>query len=340
MVIRGFREFPATPVNSPSALAGSSAFTGPRTCPSSCRFPGGPFNAESPAPTPTGLSRLPDKLLPLRQNPVESEQPIRGRSLPAGRPMPAKRGEISFNFDDADVYSVIQTIFGGVLQYNYIIDPKVKGRVNFRSVSPVAKEDVLPLMEVILRLNGIGVVEEGGLYRIIPIADMPREPAPVKIGRDPDKVTLQGLGLLQVVPMKYISSTEMVKVLTPFLSTNAVIVDVPKINYLILIDTDANVKRLLHLVEIFDSEQLKQIKPQVFVYPVQNAKAKDLAGLLQQIYLGANAPPKTTSTTTTTKPGTPPGSTAFPSWSTNPNPRQFRFGRGSPGFRCNQNFSR
>ena len=226
--------------------------------------------------------------------------------------MLTKGGEISFNFDDADVYSVIQTIFGGVLQYNYIIDPKVKGRVNFRSVSPVAKEDVLSLMEVILRLNGIGVVEEGGLYRIIPIADMPREPAPVKIGRDADKVTLYGLGLLQVVPMKFISSTEMVKVLTPFLSTNAVIVDVPKINYLILIDTDANVKRLLHLVEIFDSEQLKQIKPQVFVYPVQNAKAKDLAGLLQQIYLGANAPPKTSTTTTTTKPGTPPGAPPSP----------------------------
>ncbi len=247
--------------------------------------------------------------------PAESgrvQQPIRGRSLTAGRQMLTKGGEISFNFDDADVYSVIQTIFGGVLQYNYIIDPKVKGRVNFRSVSPVAKEDVLSLMEVILRLNGIGVVEEGGLYRIIPIADMPREPAPVKIGRDADKVTLHGLGLLQVVPMKFISSTEMVKVLTPFLSTNAVIVDVPKINYLILIDTDANVKRLLHLVEIFDSEQLKQIKPQVFVYPVQNAKAKDLAGLLQQIYLGANAPPKTSTTTTTTKPGTPPGAPPSP----------------------------
>ncbi len=172
-------------------------------------------------------------------------------------------------------------------------------------MSPVAREDVLPLMEVILRLNGISVVEDGGLYRIIPIGDIPREPAPVKIGRDPDKVTLQGLGLLQVVPIKFVTSTEMVKVLTPFLSTNAVIVDVPKINYLILVDTDANVKRLLQLVEIFDSEQLKQIKPQVFVYPVQNGKAKDLANLLQQIYLGSKAPPKNIyDHTATSRPGT------------------------------------
>ena len=146
----------------------------------------------------------------------------------------------------------------------------------------------MPLMEVILRLNGIGVIEDGGLYRIIPIGDMPREPAAVGIGRDAGKITVAGLGLLQVVPLKFIPSSEMIRVLTPFLSTNAVMVDVPKINYIIIVDTDANVKRLLQLVEIFDSERLKQIKPQVFVYPVRYGKAKDVAALLQQIFLGGS----------------------------------------------------
>jgi general secretion pathway protein D len=242
-----------------------------------------------------------------------------------------KRGEVSFNFDDADVYSVIQTIFGGVLKFNYIIDPKVKGRVNFRSVSPVAKEDVLPLMEVILRLNGISVVEEGGLYRIIPIGDMPREPAPVKIGREPDKVSISGLGLLQVVPIKYFSSTEMVRVLTPFLSANAVIVDVPKINYLIIVDTDANVKRLLQLVEIFDSERLKMIKPQVFVYPVQNGKAEDLSTLLQEIYLNAKPTAKaaTPSTPATTTPPSTPGRPTTPI--TQPSPSAITIGPSGAG---------
>ena len=231
----------------------------------------------------------------------------------------AKRGEVSFNFDDADVFSVIQTIFGGVLKVNYIIDPKVKGRVNFRSVSPVPKEDVMPLMEVILRLNGIGVIEDGGLYRIIPIGDMPREPAAVGIGRDAGKITVAGLGLLQVVPLKFIPSSEMIRVLTPFLSTNAVMVDVPKINYIIIVDTDANVKRLLQLVEIFDSEQLKQIKPQVFVYPVRNGKAKDVAALLQQIFLGASrTPTPSRPATTPARPAVPGQSSPAPSPSPSP----------------------
>jgi general secretion pathway protein D len=256
---------------------------------------------------------------------------------PAGQPSaprgPSKRGEVSFNFDDADVFSVIQTIFGGVLRVNYIIDPKVKGRVNFRSVSPVAREDVMPLMEVILRLNGIGVVEEGGLYRIIPIADMPREPAQVGIGREPEKITIAGLGLLQVVPLKFIPSSEMVRVLTPFLSTNAVIVDVPKINYIIIVDTDANVKRLLQLVEIFDSEKLKQIKPQVFVYPVRNGKAKDVAAMLQQIFIGGTRT-GTGTTISPTRPAATPARPPAPGQPAQPAPAQApsqQISLGTPG---------
>ncbi len=216
---------------------------------------------------------------------------------------------MSFNFDDADVYSVIQTIFGDVLRVNYIIDPRVKGRVNFRSVAPVSKEDVLPLMEVILRLNGVGIVEEGGLYRIVPIGDLPKEPAPVGMGRDPDEIVVTGKARLQVVPIKYIQSSEMTRILTPFMSASAVIVDVPKSNHIVVIDTDANVKRLLQLVDTFDNEKLKQVTPRVFVYAVQNSKAKDVASLLQQIFQKGGATPTTPKTTapgTTTTPQRPP----------------------------------
>lgn len=196
-------------------------------------------------------------------------------------------GQVSLNFDDADIYSVIQTIFANVLHFNYVIDPRVKGRVTFRSIAPVAQVDVLPLMEVILRLNGIAILEESGLYRIVPMSEAPREPAPVGYGRDPQSIKLSGKSLLQVVPIRYLLSTDMVKLLTPFVSTNAVIVDVPKSNYIIIVDTDSNVRRLLKLIDLFDNEQQREKRPQVFLYHAQNTKAKDMAGLLQQIFLGA-----------------------------------------------------
>lgn len=229
---------------------------------------------------------------PVIQTPTQAQtqaQPPVVFTQPPPRQPFAKKGEVSFNFDDADVFSVIQTIFGDILKVNYIVDSRVKGRVNFRSVAPVSKEEVLPLMEVILRLNGIGIVEDSGLYRIVPISDISREPAHVGLGRLPEEVQLTGKALLQVIPVQYMQSAELVRILTPFLSTNALIVDIPRSNHIIIVDTDANVQRLLYLVSIFDSELTKKASPQVFVYPVQNSKARDIALLLQQIFLGAKA---------------------------------------------------
>jgi type II secretory pathway component GspD/PulD (secretin) len=198
----------------------------------------------------------------------------------------AGKGMFALNFDDADVYMTIQTVFGEALKLNYVVDPRVKGRVTFRAVSPIPRESVLPLMEVILRLNGIGMVEDNGLYRIVPISDISKEPSPVSYGRNPESIPATGKSLVQVVPILYAQSSEILKLITPFASTNALLIDVPKGKQIIIVDTDANVKRLLKLVEVFDNEGVKRKKPQVFTYQVQNGKAKDIAALLQQIFIG------------------------------------------------------
>src|SRR4030042_1158490 len=198
-------------------------------------------------------------------------------------PKPEKRpaADISFFFDDADIYEVIQTVFGEILKVNYIVDPKIKGRVNFRTSTPIPKTEVLPVMEIILRLNGIAVVEERGLYRIISIADIPKEQAPIRFGRDPDAVDLKGIAIVQVVQLEYVTSAEILKILTPMLSQGGAILEVPP-SFIIIADTDANVQRLLRVIEIFDSERLKLAKPQEFVYPVHNGKAKEEATMLQK----------------------------------------------------------
>lgn len=263
-------------------------------------------NGEAPQPAAAPVQ-------PGRPAPLQSRKPgfpalqgyspqAPGHESPGAAPAaPSRRGMVTLNFDDADVYTIIQTVFGDVLKVNYVVDPRVKGRVTFRSVAPIAAENVLPLMEVIFRLNGIGIIEEAGLYRIIPISDISKEPSPVGYGRDAAKILITGKALLQVVPVQYVSSTEIVKLIQPFASANAVLIDVPKGNQIIIADTDANVKRLLRLIEIFDNEQLKK-RPQVFVYNVQNGKAKDIATLLQQIFLGQRAGADRSLTRSTTGP--------------------------------------
>ncbi len=250
------------------------------------------------------------EIAPVSPVPPEAKQPeIKEATPPVTLPPKVERkptpGEVSFFFDDADVYEVIQTVFGEILKVNYIVDPKIRGRVNFRTTTPIPRDKVLPVMEIILRLNGIAVVEEMGLYRIISITDIPKEPAPIRFGRDPETVELKGIAIVQVVQLQYISSSEILKILTPLLSQGGTILDVPP-SFLIIADTDANVKRLLQVVEIFDSEKLRLARPQVFVYPVQNSKAKDVAALLQQIFLGERPTEKAPTTPKSGQPSPQP----------------------------------
>lgn len=257
--------------------------------------------------TPQGANlRLPQAPRPQQQRqpaqpgsgPVAQTQAMQPRTLVGA-------GQVSLNFDDADVFTVIQTVFGEIMRVNYVIDPRVKGRVNFRSVSPIARDKVLPIMEVILRLNGVGVVEDNGLFRLVPISDVSKEPSPVKFGRSPQAVPLTGKVLLQVIPVQFIPSSDLVKLITPFVSANAVLIEVPKSNQVILVDTDSSIKRVLQLVEIFDNENLKR-RVQVFIYPVQNGKAKDIAGMLQQVFLGGKGQDKSAGAKTS-GPGITPG---------------------------------
>jgi len=275
---------------------------------------GGSCLAQAPAATMSPAAE-PER----KQDPFPSSggpQPVAAPSGSVRMPMaaaPAPRGGLfNLNFDDADVYTIIQTIFGEVLKANYVVDPRVKGRVTFRAVAPVPAASVLPLMEVILRLNGVGIVKDGDLYRIVPISDISKEPSPVSYGRDPAKIELKGTALLQVVPILHIQSSEVLKLITPFASTNAVLIDVPKGNQIILVDTDANVKRMLSLIALFDNDTVKQKKPQVFVYKVQNSKAKDIANLLQQVFMGKSGTGEQSSPPAKSAAGSPAGSSAPP----------------------------
>ncbi len=280
---------PQTPAIPDTQKSGTETIP-PSTKNGSLDQPAQPQPAFTAPPTPHLHSRRP------MMQAAQPESASAPSNLPSGQAavpnratIVSSRGNFSLNFDDADIYSVIQTVFGEILKVNYIIDARVKGRVTFRSFAPVPIEKILPLMEVILRLNGVAIIEENELYRIIPISDLSREPSEIKIGRKIVDSELKGKAVLQIVPLRYMQSTEIIKLIGPFVSTNAVIVDVPKANHIIIADTDANVKRILNLIEYFDAEMKDKKGVRVFVYHVQNAKSKDIVAMLQQIFLGGKA---------------------------------------------------
>ena len=298
---------PAPPMPAQPAMPMAPGPGAPSTIPSS---PGPNIPSETPMSTVTpGQPAMP---------PAQTPAAPSYQSRPASRQVPQRAsaaavsgGGSSFFFDDADVFEVIQTVFGEVLRVNYIIDPQVKGRVNFRTTNPIPRDKILPIMEIILRLNGIAVVEESGLYRIIPIGGIAKEPAPIRFGKNPDEIELKGVAILQIVPLSFTNSSEMSAILTPLLTQGGAIHDVAKKNILIIADTDANVKRLLQVVSTFDVDTYKDATaPKIYVYPLQNSKAEHVAKIIQQVLLGGTSPGTAVKTTTGAQTSGPTGPNA------------------------------
>ncbi|MGO9613214.1 MAG: secretin N-terminal domain-containing protein [Dissulfurispiraceae bacterium] len=193
--------------------------------------------------------------------------------------------DVNFFFDDADIYEVIQTVFGDVLKVNYIIDPKVKGRVNFRTVAPIPRDEVLPVMEIILRLNGVGYIEENGLYRIVPLDQVSRELVYSQVGKSPDQVavelfTFKHTNLKEAMPdienaIGLQLKGGIVRVL-PILRLNALMV---------VASTKEQLDYIRKWIEDLDTMFLSA-RPKVYVYPLQNGKADYVASILDSLFTG------------------------------------------------------
>ncbi|MBI5675726.1 MAG: hypothetical protein HZC48_07895 [Nitrospirae bacterium] len=206
-------------------------------------------------------------------------------AAPSAKQLSVSKGKVSFFFDDVDMFEVIQSVFGEVLKVNYIIDSRVKGRVNFRTVTPIPIGEVLPVIETILRLNGVGFVQENGLFRIVPIEVVSGELIYSQIGKEPGSVAME---LFTFKNLNIKDSLKDIENATGVSVNGAKVrlLPVERLNgILVVASTKEQLDYVRKWVETFDAI-FEGSRPEVFVYPVQNSNAKDVAGVLQQIFLG------------------------------------------------------
>ena len=88
------------------------------------------------------------------------------------------------NLQDASLTEVVDQL-ARQLRINIQIDPRVKGTVTLNTYGETRNLDPRNLLDMILRVNGFGMVQEGEVYRVIPLTDAIRQPMPFQVnGRD------------------------------------------------------------------------------------------------------------------------------------------------------------
>ena len=189
----------------------------------------------------------------------------------------ASTGSASFNFEGQPVQVVVKAILGDMLGQNFTIAPGVSGTVtlNVQKVSPAA---AFTLLEQVLSWNNARMVYSNGIYNIVPNDQALAGTVAPRTG--PPTMT-RGFEV-RAVPLRYISATEMEKLLKPYARPNAIVsVDAGR-NVITLSGTSTELQNYLRTVQIFDVDWMSSMS--VGVFPLQSGKASDVVSDLEKVF--------------------------------------------------------
>jgi len=169
-----------------------------------------------------------------------------------------------------------------ILKINYIVDPRVKGVVNIHTSGQISSADVFPVFQSILRLNGSTAVKRDGIYEIVPLPEAKKLPTLPSLPQDSGKPPSEERYIIQILPLKYVPVTEVSKMIKPFLSDGADIVENPPSNILIIGDLASNVKKSMEIIGLFDIDIFTDLR--VRIYPILNADVVEVAKEMEKIF--------------------------------------------------------
>ena len=200
----------------------------------------------------------------------------------ASAPMPslagATSGTASFNFEGESVHAVVKAILGDMLGQNYVIAPGVQGTVTLGTPRPVSAAQAMTLLEQVLAQNNARMVYGDGRYNILP-ADQAL--AGTLAPRTGPAANARGFEV-RVVPLRFISASEMKKVLEPYARPNAIVSIDSSRNVITLAGTRSELENYLRTVEVFDVDWLSGMS--VGVFPLESGRASKVVADLEKVF--------------------------------------------------------
>ncbi len=173
---------------------------------------------------------------------------------------------------------MVHTILGEVLQETFVIGPGVSGQVTFSTSRPVSRDQLMPILELLLRWNGAAMVFTEGRYHILPVADAVRGNLTPVLDKDALAMGYE----VRVVPLEFIGALEMAKILEPYVRDGAMVRVDPGRSMIFLAGTQEELRNYQKTVDIFDVDWLKGMS--VGIYPLQTVDVESITTELTSIF--------------------------------------------------------
>jgi general secretion pathway protein D len=186
--------------------------------------------------------------------------------------------EVTLNFSDADLVAVINSV-SQITGKNFIIDPRVKGKVTVVSSKPLNEDEVYNVFLSILQVHGFATVPTDNAIKIIPDATAKQSSAPYSpASRNPGDQLIT-----RVLSINHINAAQLVPILRPLVAQQGHLAAYPSTNVLIISDRASNILRIDRIIAQMD----KEIDSDIEIIKLKHAFAAEVVRLLTGLNLAA-----------------------------------------------------
>jgi general secretion pathway protein D len=186
---------------------------------------------------------------------------------------------VTLNLKDADISALIETV-SDVTGRNFIVDPRVKAKVNVVSASPMTPDAVYETFLSILQVYGFAAIPAGNAIKIVPENNARQDGgSSSRAASAPDDEIVT-----RVVDIENVPAAQLVPILRPLVPQWGHLAAYSPSNMLIISDRAANIRRLDRIIQEIDRAGDDDIE----IIKLEHASAPEAVETLKALEQGQN----------------------------------------------------
>ena len=192
--------------------------------------------------------------------------------------LPADAAPVTLNLKDAEISALVESM-SVLTGKNFIVDPRVKGRVTIISSKPMDEKELYEVFLAVLGVHGFAAIPSGNVVKIVPAAGAKQENIPTvdrRGGVEPDQI------VTRVIQVQNVSAAQVVPIIRPLIPPQGHLAAYTPTNVLIISDTAANVERIASIIARVDLASNEEVE----IVPLRHASAGEIVRVLTNLEQG------------------------------------------------------
>ncbi|HRD49569.1 MAG TPA: type II secretion system secretin GspD [Candidatus Contendobacter sp.] len=192
--------------------------------------------------------------------------------------VPVSAAPVTLNLKDAEISALVESM-SVLTGKNFIVDPRVKGRVTIISAKAMDEKELYQVFLAVLGVHGFAAVPGDNVIKIVPAAGAKQESIPTvdrRGGAEPDQI------VTRVIQVQNVSAAQIVPILRPLIPPQGHLAAYTPTNVLIISDSAANVERIASIIARVDLASNEEVE----IVALRHASATEIVRVLTALEQG------------------------------------------------------